>query len=72
MDFAKTQQEGGIESLLNVHGIEVGQKVFIKAGAFVGLEGLVSAVARDRVVVLMNLMGKNQTLKFEATDLSAA
>ena len=72
MDFAKTQQEGGIESLLNVHGIEVGQKVFIKAGAFVGLEGLVSAVARDRVVVLMNLLGKNQTLKFEATDLSAA
>ena len=42
------------------------------AGAFVGLEGLVSAVARDRVIVLMNLLGKDQTLKFDATDLSAA
>lgn len=72
MDFAKAQQEGGIESLLNVHGIEVGQKVLIKTGAFVGLEGLVSAVARDRVIVLMNLLGKDQTLKFDATDLSAA
>ena len=72
MDFAQAQQEGGIESLLNVHGIEVGQKVLIKTGAFVGLEGLVSAVARDRVVVLMSLLGKDQTLKFDATDLSAA
>lgn len=72
MDFAKAQQEGGIESLLNLQGIEVGQRVFIKAGAFVGLEGLVSAVARDRVVVLMSLLGKNQALKFEATNLTAA
>ncbi|MFZ9548467.1 MAG: phasin family protein, partial [Burkholderiaceae bacterium] len=70
--FSKAQQEGGIESLLNVHGIEVGQKVLIKTGAFVGLEGLVSAVARDRVIVLMSLLGKDQTLKFDATDLSAA
>jgi len=72
MDFAQAQQEGGIESLLNVHGIEVGQKVMIKTGAFIGLEGLVSAVARDRVIVLMSLLGKDQTLKFDATDLSAA
>jgi hypothetical protein len=29
-------------------------------------------VARDRVIVLMSLLGKDQTLKFDATDLSAA
>ena len=71
MHFSRAQQEGGVESLLNVHGIKVGQRVLIQTGAFVGLEGLASVMARDRVIVLMNLLGKNQTLKFDATDLSA-
>lgn len=71
MDFAETQQQGGLESLLTIQGIAVGQKVAINQGAFSGLEGLVSAVAKDRVLVLMNLLGKEQTLKFQAQDLSA-
>ncbi len=70
MDFAQTQQEGGLESLLSVQGIEVGDKVLIRSGPFCGLEGLVSAIAKDRVLVLMSLLGKEQSIKFQATDLS--
>jgi transcriptional antiterminator RfaH len=71
MEFAQIQQQGGLESLLSIQGIQVGQKVAINQGPFSGLEGLVSAVAKDRVLVLMSLLGKEQTLKFEAQDLSA-
>jgi len=71
MAFAKSQQEGGLESLLQVQGIQVGQKVMVQSGAFAGLEGLVSSVAKDRVLVLMSLLGKEQTLGFDPTDLSS-
>ena len=70
MDFAEAQQQGGLESLLSLQGIEVGDKVLIKSGPFAGLEGLVSAIAKDRVLVLMSLLGKEQPIKFQATDLS--
>jgi transcriptional antiterminator RfaH len=72
MAFAAAQQEGGLNAMLEIQGIRVGQKVLIKEGPFVGLEGLVSTLAKDRVMVLMNLLGKEQTLSFPATDLSAA
>ena len=70
MDFAQAQQDGGLESLLSVQGIHVGDKVLVKSGPFSGLEGLVSAIAKDRVLVLMSLLGKSQPLKFQATELS--
>lgn len=72
MDFAQAQQEGGLESLLGVQGIKPGQKVLIQAGPFSGLEGLVSSVAKDRVLVLMSLLGKEQSIGFEPTQLTAA
>ncbi len=72
MAFAKAQQEGGLESLLGVQGIKPGQKVLIQSGPFSGLEGLVSSVAKDRVLVLMSLLGKEQAIGFEPTDLTAA
>ncbi len=71
MAFAKSQQEGGLESLLQVQGIQVGQKVLVQSGAFAGLEGLVSSVAKDRVLVLMSLLGKEQTLGFDPADLAS-
>jgi transcriptional antiterminator RfaH len=71
MEFAQAQQEGGLEALLGIQGIATGQKVFVNAGPFAGLEGLVSSVAKDRVVVLMTLLGKPQSLGFTAADLSA-
>jgi hypothetical protein len=46
--------------------------VVVNAGAFEGLEGLVSLVAKDRVMVLMSLLGKEQTLGFDPTEISVA
>ncbi len=70
MDFAQAQQDGGLESLLSVQGIQVGDNVLVKSGPFSGLEGLVSAIAKDRVLVLMSLLGKDQPLKFQVTELA--
>ena len=72
MAFAQYQQSGGVDSLMEVQGIRPGGKVLVNSGAFAGLEGLVSEVAKDRVLVLMNLLGKEQTLRFEPTQISVA
>ena len=72
MAFAQAQQEGGVGSILAVQGITPGEKVLVNSGPFAGLEGLVSSVAKDRVMVLMSLLGKEQTLGFEPTQISAA
>jgi len=72
MSYAQAQQEGGVGSILDVHGIRPGQKVLVSSGAFVGLEGLVSMVAKNRVMVLMSLLGKEQTLGFHPTEISTA
>lgn len=72
MAFSQAQQEGGLDDLLQTEGIAVGQKIVIHSGAFAGLEGLVSALAKDRVMVLMSLLGKEQTLAFEPTEIRIA
>lgn len=72
MAFSQTQQEGGLDDLLQTEGIAVGQTILIRSGAFAGLEGLVSSVAKDRVLVLMSLLGKEQTLAFEPTEIRIA
>lgn len=72
MAFAQAQREGGVGSILAVQGITPGEKVLVNSGPFAGLEGLVSSVAKDRVMVLMSLLGKEQTLGFEPTQISAA
>lgn len=72
MAYSRAQQEGDVGSLLDAQGIRPGKKVLIRSGAFEGLEGLVSMVAKDRVMVLMSLLGKDQILGFEPTQLSAS
>ena len=71
MAYAQAQQEGGVELILDVQGIRSGQKVLVTSGAFAGLEGLVSMIAKDRVMVLMSLLGKEQALGFAATEILA-
>lgn len=72
MAFAETQQRGGLDDLLQTEGIRAGQRILIRSGAFAGLEGLVSEVAKNRVMVLMSLLGKEQTLGFEPTEIKIA
>jgi len=72
MAYAQAQQEGGVGSILDVQCIRPGQRVLVNSGAFAELEGLVSRVAKDRVMVLMSLLGKEQALSFQLTEVSAA
>jgi len=72
MAYAQAQQEGGTSAILDVQGIRPGQRVLVNSGAFAGLEGLVSMIAKDRVILLMSLLGKDQTLGFEPNQISAA
>jgi transcriptional antiterminator RfaH len=71
MAYANAQREGGAVSMLKMQGISSGKKVRVNSGAFAGLEGLVSMVEKDRVVVLMNLLGREQILGFSPADISA-
>lgn len=48
-----------------------GKAVLVMEGPFAGLEGLVSSVSEQRIVILMNLLGQQQRLKFSPNHLSA-
>jgi transcriptional antiterminator RfaH len=54
---------GGLAA--HVNRLKEGAAVQITQGPFAGFEGLVSCVARDRVIVLLEIMGKAQRLTFE-------
>jgi transcription antitermination factor NusG len=54
---------GGLAA--HVNRLKKGADVQITQGPFTGLEGLVSCVAKDRVMVLLEIMGKAQSLAFE-------
>jgi transcriptional antiterminator RfaH len=72
MAYASAQQGGGIESMLEVQGVRLNQRVVIRSGPFIGMEGLASRFAKDRVIVLAKLLGKEQMLSFEPSEVSAA
>lgn len=59
-------------SFEEISAIKPGQTVVVTDGPFAGLEGLVSMVSEQRVVVLMHLLGQQQRLKFAAHQLSVA
>jgi transcriptional antiterminator RfaH len=54
---------GGLAA--HVNRLKKGSAVQITQGPFARLEGLVSCVAEDRVMVLLQIMGKAQNLAFE-------
>lgn len=58
----RSQAPGGLTAHIN--RLQKGVAVRITDGPFVGLEGLVSKVASDRVMVLLEIMGKTQNLAF--------
>ena len=49
-----------------------GKVVMVNDGPFAGLEGLVSIVSEQRVIVLMQLLGQQQQLKFRPHQLVVA
>ena len=65
LDFIDGRRDapGGLAA--HVNRLKKGAAVQITQGPFTGLEGLVSCVAKDRVMVLLEIMGKAQSLAFE-------
>ena len=61
---------GGLAA--HVNRLKKGAAVQITQGPFAGLEGLVSCVATDRVMVLLEIMGKAQNLAFEPELVEAS
>ncbi|MCX7175717.1 MAG: transcriptional activator RfaH [Proteobacteria bacterium] len=55
-DFETRQNQAGLETISPFRN---GERVLVVDGALVGLEGLVSNVSQDRVVVLMQLLGQD-------------
>ena len=51
---------------------EPGKQVVFSAGPLAGLVGIVSSVAAKRVLVMMSLLGREQTVAVEAKYLSYA
>jgi len=54
-----------------ISAFKPGKAVVVTDGPFAGLEGLVSMASEQRVVVLMQLLGKQQRLKFSPHQLVA-
>ena len=59
-------------SFEEISSFKPGKAVVVTEGPFAGLEGLVSMVSEQRVVVLMHLLGQQQRLKFSPHQLSMA
>lgn len=57
-------------SFEEISALKPGTAVVVTEGPFAGLEGLVSMASEQRVVVLMQLLGKQQRLKFSPQQLS--
>ncbi|TAK90644.1 MAG: transcriptional activator RfaH [Burkholderiaceae bacterium] len=51
---------------------KAGQRVLVDAGPLKGLEGLVSEVAEERVIVLLNLLGRESRIAVPPDWISAA
>lgn len=64
------QQQG--HSAAQVMGVNPGDSVRITAGPFAGLDALVKMTAQDRVIVLLNLLGKDHELPLPYTVVAAA
>ena len=64
----RRQSPGGLAAHIN--RLEKGVSVRITDGPFVGLEGLVSRVGQDRVMVLLEIMGRTQSLAFTPTSVA--
>lgn len=74
MDALKTIQvfEGGQNTadFEEISAFKPGKTVVVTDGPFAGLEGMISMASVQRVVVLMQLLGKQQSLKFGPYQLA--
>lgn len=67
--FERHQNAAG---LVELSGLQPGEKILITAGPLAGLEGLVSAVSSKRVTVLMRLLGEQAQVQLGHFQVRAA
>jgi transcriptional antiterminator RfaH len=58
--------------LTELSGLAPGKTVLITTGPFAGLEGLVAMISRQRVVVLMRLLGEDTKVRLSIDELRLA
>ena len=72
MAFVKSQLSDPVEATRRAKRLEVGSSVRVTDGPLVGLEGLVSRVATDRIIVLIELLGREQKIAVSPATLERA
>ena len=70
--FVETHLTNPTEATRRAKRLEMGTNVRITRGPMKGLEGLVSKVASDRIIVLVELMGREQKLAVSPATLERA
>lgn len=68
-DFEARQNEAGLEAISPFRN---GERVLVVDGPLAGLEGLVSSVSQERVVVLMQLLGQDTRVNLSHHQLLVA
>jgi len=66
------QNEEGIIETVNADRYKIGQKIIINDGPFKGSKGLFNGLsAGQRVEILLNMLGRNVTVRFNPLQISA-
>lgn len=68
-DFEARQNEAGLDAISPFRN---GEKVLVVDGPLAGLEGLISSVSQDRVIVLMQLLGHDTRVNLSHHQLQVA
>lgn len=69
MNLVQTQLSDPVEATRRHKRLDIGATVRVASGSMVGLEGLVSKVASDRIIVLIELLGREQNIALSPAAL---
>lgn len=72
MTFVQSHLSDPVEATRRSKRLDIGATVRITGGPMVGLEGLVSKVASDRIIVLIEIMGREQKIAMSPATLERA
>jgi transcriptional antiterminator RfaH len=72
ISFVQSQLSDPTEATRRAKRLDIGAQVRITNGPMVGLEGLASKVASDRIIVLIEIMGREQKIAMSPATLERA
>jgi transcription antitermination factor NusG len=71
-DLSGRQAGGEFVAKVAGHGFAKGEHVKVKEGPFGGLDGIVEKTTRDRVSILMNILGRSTEISVDASVIEMA